>query len=160
MSLYEQLAYALCTFKSVHNRLLFLERDLLCSCECFCAASSWQITISTFVCTSCDCNQDKVVSKSVNKVQIIIPDSNDEEPNSNRPSPLPKQKDVGSSKTKVTTINKLTLFTDDLSRSQPQHHHPRSRSWRRTGHAVTPRQKQGSPGQPSTPWNCTPCLRT
>jgi hypothetical protein len=56
-----------------------------------------------------------VVSKSVNKVQIIIPDSNNEEPKSNRPSPLPKQKDAGSSKTKVTTINKLTLFTDDLS---------------------------------------------
>jgi hypothetical protein len=66
-------------------------------------------------CSSCDWNQDKVVRKYVSKVQIIIPDSDDEEPNSNKPSPLPKQKDAGSSKTKVTTINKLTLYTDDLS---------------------------------------------
>jgi hypothetical protein len=56
-----------------------------------------------------------VVSKSVSKVQIIIPDSDDEEPNSNKTSLLPKQKDAGSSKTKVTNINKLTLHTDDLS---------------------------------------------
>jgi hypothetical protein len=56
-----------------------------------------------------------VVGKSVSKVQIIIPDSDDEEPNSNIPSPLPKQTDAGSSKTKVSTINKLTLYTDYLS---------------------------------------------
>jgi hypothetical protein len=44
--------------------------------------------------------------------------------------------------------------------SQPLHHHPRSRSWRHTGHAVTPPQKRDLPEQPSTPWHCTPCLYT
>jgi hypothetical protein len=34
------------------------------------------------------------------------------------------------------------------------------RSWRCTGHATTPRQKQGSPGRSSTPWHCTSCLHT
>jgi hypothetical protein len=37
---------------------------------------------------------------------------------------------------------------------------PRGRSWRRIGHAMMPRQKRDSPGQPSTPWHCTPCLYT
>jgi hypothetical protein len=46
------------------------------------------------------------------------------------------------------------------SNEQPQRHPPRSRFWRRTGYAVTPRQKRDSPGQPSTPWHCTPCLYT
>jgi hypothetical protein len=40
------------------------------------------------------------------------------------------------------------------------HRHPRSRSWTDTGHAMTPRQIQDSPGQPSTKWHCTPCLYT
>jgi hypothetical protein len=40
----------------------------------------------------------------------------------------------------------------------PLHRHPRSRSWARTGHATTPRRKRYSPGRPSTPWHCTPCL--
>jgi hypothetical protein len=44
------------------------------------------------------------------------------------------------------------------SNKQPQRHPPRGRSWRRTGHAMMPRQKRDSPGQPSTPWHCTPCL--
>jgi hypothetical protein len=39
-------------------------------------------------------------------------------------------------------------------------HHPRSRSWTDTGHAMTSRQKQGSPGRPSTPRHCTSCLHT
>jgi hypothetical protein len=43
---------------------------------------------------------------------------------------------------------------------QPLRHPPRSRSGRRTGHATTPRQRRDSPGQPSTPWHCTPCLYT
>jgi hypothetical protein len=34
---------------------------------------------------------------------------------------------------------------------RPLHRHPRSRSWTRTGRAMTPRQKQASPGRPSTP---------
>jgi hypothetical protein len=46
------------------------------------------------------------------------------------------------------------------SNEQPLHHPPRSRSWTRTGHAMTPRQKRYSPGQPSTLWHCTPCLYT
>jgi hypothetical protein len=40
------------------------------------------------------------------------------------------------------------------------HRHPRSRSWTDTGHAMTPRQMQDSPGRPSTPQRCTPCLYT
>jgi hypothetical protein len=36
----------------------------------------------------------------------------------------------------------------------------RSRSQRRTGHAVTHHQKLDSPGQPSNPWHCTPYLHT
>jgi hypothetical protein len=36
----------------------------------------------------------------------------------------------------------------------------RSRSWTRTGHAMTPRQKRDSPGQPSTPWHYTSYLHT
>jgi hypothetical protein len=43
---------------------------------------------------------------------------------------------------------------------RPLHHHPRSRSWTDTGHAMTSRQKQDSPGRPSTPRHCTPCLHT
>jgi hypothetical protein len=38
--------------------------------------------------------------------------------------------------------------------------HPRSRPWTRTGRAMTPRQKQDSPGRPSTPRHYTPCLHT
>jgi hypothetical protein len=38
--------------------------------------------------------------------------------------------------------------------------HPRSHSWTDTGHAMTPRQMQDSPGRPSTPQRCTPCLYT
>jgi hypothetical protein len=38
--------------------------------------------------------------------------------------------------------------------------HPRSRSWTDTGHAMTPCQMQDSPGRPSTPRRCTPCLYT
>jgi hypothetical protein len=34
---------------------------------------------------------------------------------------------------------------------RPLHRHPRSRSWTRTGCAMTPRQKQDSPGRSSTP---------
>jgi hypothetical protein len=34
--------------------------------------------------------------------------------------------------------------------------HPRSRSWADTGHATTPRQRQDSPGRPSTPRYCAP----
>jgi hypothetical protein len=53
--------------------------------------------------------------------------------------------------------------TLESSRGRPSNkralrRHPRSRSWTRTGRAMTPRQKQDSPGQPSTPWRCTPCL--
>jgi hypothetical protein len=33
---------------------------------------------------------------------------------------------------------------------QPLHRHPRSRSWTDTGHAMTSRRKQDSPGRPST----------
>jgi hypothetical protein len=40
------------------------------------------------------------------------------------------------------------------------HRHPRSRSWTDTGHAMTSRQKQDSPGRPSTPPHCTPCHHT
>jgi hypothetical protein len=36
------------------------------------------------------------------------------------------------------------------------HHYPQSRSWTNTGHATTPRRKQDSPGQPSTPRRCVP----
>jgi hypothetical protein len=43
---------------------------------------------------------------------------------------------------------------------RPLHRHPRSRSWTDTGHAITSRQKQDSPGRPSTPQHCTPCLHT
>jgi hypothetical protein len=43
---------------------------------------------------------------------------------------------------------------------QPLRRHPRSCSWTRTGHAMTPRKKQDSSGRPSTPWNYTPCLHT
>jgi hypothetical protein len=39
-------------------------------------------------------------------------------------------------------------------------HHPQSHSWTDTGHAMTLRQKQDSPGQPSTPRHCTPCHHT
>jgi hypothetical protein len=46
------------------------------------------------------------------------------------------------------------------SNEQPLRHPPRSHSWIRTRHAVTPCQKRDSPGQPSTPWYCTPCLHT
>jgi hypothetical protein len=34
---------------------------------------------------------------------------------------------------------------------RPLHRHPRSRSWTRTGCAMTPHQEQDSPGCPSTP---------
>jgi hypothetical protein len=40
------------------------------------------------------------------------------------------------------------------------HHHPRSRSWTDTGHAMMPRQIQDSLGRSSTLWHCTPCLHT
>jgi hypothetical protein len=40
------------------------------------------------------------------------------------------------------------------------HHHPRSHSWTDTGCAMTTRQMQNSPGRPSTPQRCTPCLYT
>jgi hypothetical protein len=43
---------------------------------------------------------------------------------------------------------------------RPLRHPPRSRSWRCTGHAMTPHQKQNSPRRLSTPWHCTPCLYT
>jgi hypothetical protein len=43
---------------------------------------------------------------------------------------------------------------------RPLHHHPQSRSWTRTGCAMTSRQKQDSPGRSSTPRRCTPCLYT
>jgi hypothetical protein len=43
---------------------------------------------------------------------------------------------------------------------RPLRHHPRSHSWTHTGRAMTPCQKQDSPGQPSTPRRCTPCLYT
>jgi hypothetical protein len=46
------------------------------------------------------------------------------------------------------------------SNEQPLRHPPRGHSWTRIGHATTPRQKRDSPGQPSTPWHCTPCLHT
>ena len=38
--------------------------------------------------------------------------------------------------------------------------HPRNRSWTDTGHATTLRQKQDSPGRPSTPLHCPPCHHT
>jgi hypothetical protein len=44
--------------------------------------------------------------------------------------------------------------------SQPLRHHPRSRSCTGTRFAMTPQQERDSPGQPSTPWHCTPCLYT
>jgi hypothetical protein len=44
--------------------------------------------------------------------------------------------------------------------SQPLHHYPRSRSCTGTGLATTPQQERDSPGQPSTPWHCTPYLYT
>jgi hypothetical protein len=43
---------------------------------------------------------------------------------------------------------------------KPLRHHPRSRSWVDTGHAMTSHQKQDSPGRPSTPRHCTPYLNT
>jgi hypothetical protein len=43
---------------------------------------------------------------------------------------------------------------------RPLHRHPRSHSWTDTGHSMTPRQMQDSPGRPSTPQRCTPCLYT
>jgi hypothetical protein len=43
---------------------------------------------------------------------------------------------------------------------RPLRHHPRSRSCTGTRRAMTPHQKRDSPGQPSTPWHCTPCLYT
>jgi hypothetical protein len=46
------------------------------------------------------------------------------------------------------------------SNRQPLRRCPRSCSWRRTGRAMTPHQKRDSPGRPSTPWHCTPCLHT
>jgi hypothetical protein len=46
------------------------------------------------------------------------------------------------------------------SNRKPLHRHPRSRSWARTGRAMTPRQRQDSPGRPSTPRRCAPCLYT
>jgi hypothetical protein len=42
----------------------------------------------------------------------------------------------------------------------PLRHHPRSRFCTGTRRAMTPHQKRDSPGQPSTPWHCTPCLYT
>jgi hypothetical protein len=55
--------------------------------------------------------------------------------------------------------------TLESSRGRPSNelalrHAPRSHSWTRTGHAMTPYQKRDSPGQPSTPWRCTPSLHT
>jgi hypothetical protein len=38
--------------------------------------------------------------------------------------------------------------------------HPRSRSWTDTGHAITPRQRQDSPGRSSPPQHCTPYHHT
>jgi hypothetical protein len=46
------------------------------------------------------------------------------------------------------------------SNRRPLCRHPRSRSWTRTGRAMTPRRKRDSPGRPSTPWHCAPCLHT
>jgi hypothetical protein len=46
------------------------------------------------------------------------------------------------------------------SNRRPLRRHPRSRSWMCTGRTMTPCQKQDSPGQPSTPWHCAPCLYT
>jgi hypothetical protein len=46
------------------------------------------------------------------------------------------------------------------SNEQPLRHLPQSRSWTRTGHAMTPRQKRDSPGQPSTPQCCASYLHT
>jgi hypothetical protein len=46
------------------------------------------------------------------------------------------------------------------SNKQPLCHAPRSHSWTRTGHAMTPCQKRDSPGRPSTTWHCTSCLHT
>jgi hypothetical protein len=46
------------------------------------------------------------------------------------------------------------------SNEQPLRQPPRSHSWTRTEHTMTPRQKRDSPGRPSTPWHCTPCLHT
>jgi hypothetical protein len=43
---------------------------------------------------------------------------------------------------------------------RPLQRHPRSRSWTDTGHAMTPRQMQDSPGRSSTPQRFTPCLYT
>jgi hypothetical protein len=43
---------------------------------------------------------------------------------------------------------------------RPLQRHPRSCSWTDTGHAMTPRQMQDSPGRPSTPQRCTPCPYT
>jgi hypothetical protein len=43
---------------------------------------------------------------------------------------------------------------------RPLHHHPRSRSWTRTGRAMMPRQMRDSPGRLSSPRRCTPCLYT
>jgi hypothetical protein len=46
------------------------------------------------------------------------------------------------------------------SNGRPLCRHPRSRSWTRIGRAMTPRQKQESPGRPSTPCRCMSCLHT
>jgi hypothetical protein len=37
---------------------------------------------------------------------------------------------------------------------------PSNRSWTGTGLTATPRQKQDSPGRPSTPWHCAPYRHT
>jgi hypothetical protein len=42
--------------------------------------------------------------------------------------------------------------------NQPLRHHPRNCSCTSTGRATTPRLEQDSPGRPSTPWHCMPCL--
>jgi hypothetical protein len=47
-----------------------------------------------------------------------------------------------------------------LPNKRSQHRHPRSRSWARTGRAMTPRRGQDSPGRTSTLRRCTPCLYT
>jgi hypothetical protein len=41
-----------------------------------------------------------------------------------------------------------------------QRHHPRSRSWTDTGHAMTLRQRQDSPGRSYTMLHCPPCHHT
>jgi hypothetical protein len=82
------------------------------------------------------------------------------------PSPtLWKRAVTGHCRRRLCLVQPHVNSTLESSHGQPSNRrplcrHPRSRSWTRTGHAMTPRQKRDSLGRPSTPWHCTPCIHT